>query len=872
MKALLIRPLLLVLYVLAILAPSKSFGQYPKLTIEQKTNLSYITCLDNFELESKQINWQAFDFSEQEFLFSEIQFTNPDSGFALTKIQGSGETDFFVKTSDGGESWDFDPLLKSQYASNMHIFGKDTIILLGKNRKSWYTYEYFQYHSYDRGLSWDSTQTNIDIDPQKSFFLHAKLGYAVDVNGQTYASTDMGATWETRGKINIGSNIKMWFQNKDTGFLLTTNALLKTNDGAHSWSEVELPSNIGFTDMQFHGNIGFITGKVGIILKTEDYGTTWHYSNTKVFPHLNGISIRSKDSIFISGNQGTILSSVNGGDTWEEQHADTKEDLRTLFYIDAQHIFAGGNFTFLKYYHPLHLTNYNWQPGELIISQENNLIEANSEEDRLFSVTANSDTGEQINASFTVKINSPGIFISRDSVPNHDNKLQLHALTDAGSWTTRESAMYETWYHDVEFTDKNTGFIVGQYNTKGIVLKSEDGGNTWFHIPQKFKTRLDDVEFINTTTGYASGYQGYMIKTSDGGNTWFEVETPTNEDISTISFLTEDLGYAAANNRKILKTIDGGESWEEIAELNYDWAIELLFLNEHKGFFLHNYSGFLSTVDGGKTWQEVEHDKFFDVMDIQFVNDTIGYAVGGMLGPFLYLKTIDGGESWNQEIFPRSTLTTYSTMFFEDEFTGFVFNDLGEILTTADGAQNWLILDTLRHPSVPPGLTGYNLNGFQFVDKNSAIGVGNGHIFHFQRSPNLSFTWFPEDLIEKGNTAHPFVTANESAIFYGQIEREGACGVYNAIEIEKFTSINQLPTTDYLKIYPLPAKDKITIETPDLNSFHKVELIDATGNIQFSENINHNNKVTIYPHIKSGIYILRLSGTKNTITQKISVY
>ncbi len=845
-----------------------AYSQYPKLEAELLTNLSQISCLDNFELEARQINWQNFDFFEQEFLFQEMLFSTPDTGFAITLIQGAGETGFFVKTTDGGKTWNFDETLNMQYTSNLHVFGKDTVVLIGTNWKSWYVYDYMQFHSFDGGITWDSAHTNLNIDLQKSFFLKSDLGYAVDVNGQTYTSTDMGITWETRGKINKGSNIKMWFLNEMEGFLLTSNVLFKTSNGSISWHEVELPSEIGFSDMVFQDSIGFITGKLGIILKTEDSGNTWQFSNTKLYPHLNSVEMVTKDSVFVAGNHGTILFSENSGQTWEIQHTATDEDLRTLFCFDTENIYAGGNFVFLKYFPPENLTGYNWEPAELLIKKQENRATFNSPESFLFVATAESQLGKQLSASLYVNIEWPGIFISHDSVANSQNQVQLHALTDVGSWKRSELNLYETWLHDVEFTDRKTGFIVGQFDIKGVILKTTDGGENWFHVPQKIKTRLDDVEFVSPQTGYASGYEGYMVKTTDGGNTWVEVKTPTDEDILSISFINENFGYAAANRGRVLKTTDGGETWE-IIRLSYDWANKILFLNENKGFLLTNYSGFYSTTDGGETWQEVEHDKFFDVMDIQFVNDNIGYVVGGMLGPFHYIKTVDGGKTWKQKIYPRGTLTTYNKVCFHDQHSGFVFNAIGEIIATADGGQNWFVLDTLRHPNLTPGNFGYNITSFQYIEPNKAIGLGNGGILYFEKSSELKYSWYPENKVQGKNTPHPFVPANEAELYYCQIQRPSGCEIYGMLEVPVITGSLLLQNQADFNVYPVPARDFVTIESSELHLFDKVEFIDATGKIQFTQNISHMHKMTIYPKVKPGIYMLKLSGKEMVVLKKI---
>lgn len=862
------RPFSAALFGALLFVSFSAFPQYPKLEVEQLTNLSRISCLDNFELEARQINWENFRFHEQEFLFREMSFSTPDTGFAITLIQGAGETGFFVKTTDGGKTWDFDKNLHLEYTSNLHVFGKDTLLLIGTNRKSWYVYDYMQFHSFDGSITWDSAHTNLNIDLQKSFFLNPDLGYAVDVNGQTYVSTDMGITWETRGKIDKGSNMKLWFLNETDGFLLTSHFLFKTSNGAISWQEVELPSEMGFSDIVFQDSVGFITGKLGIILKTEDSGNTWHFSNTKLYPHLNSVKMLTKDSVFAAGNHGTILFSANGGKTWGMQHTGSEEDLYALFCFDSENIFAAGNFVVLKYYPPENLTEFNWDPAELLLDKQGNRGIFNSPGSWQFTATAETQSGKYLSAELFVDVEWPGIFVSHDSVATSQNQVQLHALTDVGSWKRSELNLYETWLHDVEFTDRETGFIVGQFDIKGVILKTTDGGKSWFHIPQKIKTRLDDLEFVSANTGYASGYQGYMIKTTDSGNTWTEVKTPTDEDIPSISFINENFGYAAANRGRVLKTTDGGETWE-ILRLSYDFAHKILFLNENKGFLLTNYSGFYSTTDGGETWQEVEHDKFFDVMDIQFVNDNVGYVVGGMLGPFHYIKTVDGGKTWKQKIYPRWTLTTYNTVCFHDQHSGFVFNSIGEIIATADGGQNWFILDTLRHPKLTPGNVGYDITSFQYIEPNKAIALGNGGIFYFEKSSELRYSWYPENKVQGKNTPHPFVPANEAEIYYCQLQRTSGCEIYGMVEVPLITSSLLLQNQTELNVYPVPAKDFLIIESGDLHLFDKVELVDATGKIQFSQNISQMNKTTIYPKIKPGIYLLKLSGKEMVVHKKI---
>lgn len=867
-----IRPkLATIIFCVFFLVPVLVFAQYPKLEVELITNLSKISCLDDFEVKAKQINWQAFDFYKQEFLFKEILFSAPDTGYAITLIQGAGIIGFFAKTYDGGKTWNLDETLNYKLSSCIHLFGKDTVILMGKNFVSWYVYEYFQYHSYDGGITWDSIQTNLKIDLQKSFFLRPDIGYAVDSNGQTYYSNNLGETWENRGIIGNGDIIKIWFLDQKVGFILTSNELFKTIDGGNSWIVVKLPFEFGFTDLAFKDNIGFITGKLGIILKTEDYGNSWDFSNTRLLPHLNSIKIISCDSVFVVGDNGTILFSDNGGKTWNPQFSDTKEALNTIDFFDLENITIGGNFVFLKYYPPEIIADYAWQPTELLVSKQDNRANFYSTESTSVSVIGRCNSGNDLSAKLNVDVSLPGLFISHDSLANFENQIQLHTLTNTGTWKMSIDIIGETWFHDVYFINQDVGFIVGQFNEKGIILKSTDGGEIWYNIPQKIKLRLDDIEFVSPQVGYASGYLGYMVKTTDGGNTWFEIETPTKEDIKSISFIDEKVGYAAANNGNILKTTNGGVSWE-VTKLNYDWAFKILFLNESDGFLLHNYSGFHSTSDGGKTWTEVEHDKFFDVMDIYFANENIGYVIGGMLGPFHYLKTIDGGKNWHQKIYSRGDLMTYNVVRFHDQHSGFVFNSIGEIIATGDGGQNWFVLDTLRHPLIDPGNIGYNIQGFHFIEPNKAIGISNGQIFHFKKSNDLKYSWYPYNSVLGKNRYHPWIPATGGRSYYCKIERPMGCEIWGMVEVDLLTNTKIIEYEDDLIVYPIPANKSLTVEYKNLHLYDRIELIDLTGKISFNLPISHYNQITITPNLTPGIYYLRLIGKETIMHKKVSFY
>lgn len=862
--------LMLVLLLVMLVRPESANAQYPYLKAELKTNLSKITCLDNFEMDARQINWQFLSQRDKALLLWNLHFVSSKNGYALASVWGSGSIKYLFKTTDGGKNWNLDQKTKQTYISHFHFFGSDSIVLLGKKVIDSYVYERYRYFSKDGGQSWDSIRTNIPTDPILTAFRNYRTGYCVDENNGFYVSSDGGISWTKQGEVSIGIKKKLLLSGTNNIFLLNDNGLTRSKDGGKSWSKIQLPLEYGFTDFCMKDNVGFISGRMGRILKTEDGGETWKIVNSSKFPQLSKIGMLNKDSVYLVGNQGTILFTSNGGSTWKQQYADNRNDLYDVNVFDRENIFIGGMYGIFTYNEPVTLSNYQWEPQNLILFSGENRATAISTNDTRFRVSAKDENGELYKDSLLVDIDPAEIFISTDSVADNASRIRLHALTDAGTWSLQSEDFTMGVYHDLDVVNQDTIFIVGQCEEKGVMLKSTDGGKNWFHVNQNIEYRIDDIEFVNPKVAYAAGYMGYLIKTVDGGGHWEKLNSPNKEHIKSISFLNENMGYLAADYGHVYKTYDGGISWESFS-LNYDSAMKILFLTEQKGFLLHNYSGFLSTLDGGKTWQEVPHDKMFDVTDLTFVNENIGYATGGILAPFLYLKTVDGGKTWAGKKYPRWTLTTYQTISFKDEYSGFVFNQLGEVVFTGDGGQNWFILDTLKfnEPNTY-GNFGFPINAFKFINSNTGIGVGNGQIVRYEFSPEIKYSWSPETKVEGKATAHPNVPSYLSQTYVGSVSRNLGCKNSVQVTLPQISVFAPSISQSQVSVYPQPATDELFVSSSGLAEFEMIHIFDGRGILLYSKEIKGNvGVVSIKPKLAAGMYIIEIRGKKQTIRKEI---
>ena len=87
----------------------------------------------------------------------------------------------------------------------------------------------------------------------------------------------------------------------------------------------------------------------------------------------------------------------------------------------------------------------------------------------------------------------------------------------------------------IGFGQGNTGYI-SSYET---LFKTTDSGNTWVEISNGPWNSVENMSFVNETTGYITQYNSYQLwKTTDSGNTWDEL-TFEGVPIHRMSFVDE---------------------------------------------------------------------------------------------------------------------------------------------------------------------------------------------------------------------------------------------------------------------------------------------------------------------------------------------
>ena len=265
------------------------------------------------------------------------------------------------------------------------------------------------------------------------------------------------------------------------------------------------------------------------------------------------------------GHNGAVIHSRDGGKTWAPQTADTDKTLMAVSFVDQLHGWACGD-----------ESTWMWTDNG----------------------------GETWN-------------VERMDV----SQIGLSEFTSL--------AVPDIIYYSVQFLDKNTGWIVGEY---GNVRYTTDGGKTWGAQHDSLLDELVEqggvrdvmvmgaffkVHFSDPSNGVMVGAGGAIAKTSDGGQRWTWIAREgSNADVPALHLYDVDTPgenarlVLAGMNAVVLDTTDSGANWgpTQTPDGVYTWINSVAFGENGKGVLVGGKGTIMITGDGGKSWELVEQE------------------------------------------------------------------------------------------------------------------------------------------------------------------------------------------------------------------------------------------------------------------------
>jgi photosystem II stability/assembly factor-like uncharacterized protein len=252
------------------------------------------------------------------------------------------------------------------------------------------------------------------------------------------------------------------------------------------------------------------------------------------------------------------------------------------------------------------------------------------------------------------------------------------------------------------------------------VLLSGTAGRAqaWEHLKVETTASFRGLSVVDDRVVWASGTRGTVISTGDGGNTWRVDSIPGagTMDLRAIHARSAQVAHVAATAGRIWRTTDGGRSWS----LRYQAADTSMFLDaiaffdDRHGMALGDPMRgrfvILVTRDGGDTWSEAPEGSRPEAADgeaafaasgtsLILMHDRFGWlGTGGSLARVF--RTVDAGANWSgapSAIPPRTGTGGVFSVAFADTLHGVVVggdyerpdSSRGTAAITTDGGVTW---------------------------------------------------------------------------------------------------------------------------------------------------------------------------------------
>lgn len=270
----------------------------------------------------------------------------------------------------------------------------------------------------------------------------------------------------------------------------------------------------------------------------------------------------------------------------------------------------------------------------------------------------------------------------------------LQTLDGGNTWKPRGTPTSDV-IRDIFFVDENNGWLVCEVNVyqlktkdepRAYLMKTTDGGENWRRIEIKgfdVDAILVRAVFARNGRGWTFGEAGSIYTTQDSGDTWVKLRSPTRHLLLGGIFIDDDRGWIVGAGATIIQTSDGGETWYQSTLPQVEKSVRFTaasFIDNRKGWAVGSGGSVYRTSNGGRTWQRQVSTVEVDLFDVKFVDALEGWAVGAE-GTIIH--TNDGGEHWTTE--RSGTQHPLERVFFTDRNRGWAVGFGGTVVAYLRG-------------------------------------------------------------------------------------------------------------------------------------------------------------------------------------------
>ncbi len=593
----------------------------------------------------------------------------------------------------------------------------------------------------------------------------------------------------------------------------TMPVILHTTDGGATGTRLlnipETAANDMYGIFFLDANKGWAVGEKGVILYTEDGGTSWVEQTSGVTKKLTDVFFVDDTTGWIIGDDGTILNTIDGGTSWNAQTSGTGEDLYAIAVYDALHLWISGSGGTILYTTDGGTT---WTASADVPVAGRKLYDIDFV-DTLKGWAVGQGFAVTAEPSYIVKTEDGGITwtLLTQTDPTYVNLYEVVMLsetegyiagddgtilktTDGDNFNIIPQTTTINMFKDLAVVSGKI-WAAGEYN---CLIFSEDETN-WEYLIRLLAPSLYGVNFFAHDNIWMVGWDG-MVTIYDG-NEWFSKTLFTTDGNSNtlrgIDVVDENTAWVVGYDGFAAKTTDGGNSWEYQESGVTESLYGIFALNAGKAW-AWGATGTLIRSDDGVTWTALTTPVSTSLYGGFFFDENNGWIVGK---DGLKAKTTDGGDSLIDLTDTLLTDENLNAILFVSSSKGWIAGDNGTILYTENGGDSWTTQES--------GLTTEDLYAIEFINETTGWIVGSKGVILYTTDAGTNWTRVGEGLLS-GTIRDVTFFADD----YGL-----ACGVYGTgLQYGEY-GIEEIPyRNSSLSVYPNPVKGtariRFTLSSP----------------------------------------------------------
>jgi photosystem II stability/assembly factor-like uncharacterized protein len=512
-----------------------------------------------------------------------------------------------------------------------------------------------------------------------------------DDGGALFESNDGGATWVQRNiPFSLGDPFYgLFFLNSQNGWAYG-NDNYRTTDGGTNWMQLPFLGSTYF--MKFYTiTFGLATGNFGRMV-SYDSGNSWVLSPNDIFAFdfidsQTGLGI-SETGIYRTTDGGNNFTIVQSGDA------------KSVVFLSSTIVVGIIDDTFIRSTDG----GLTWNSGVSAVGKYE-LVTVSSDVVLAYGRTGSwpnyddqilrssdggqtwTDIGEVIpEGVFAFTVTDVPMVIAADFSGN------MFRSTDLGlNWTQSfNSPGQQPGYLSNAvpyFADSQTGYF--GYGP-GFVIKTTNGGASWFQISSGTGESLNDVDRFPNGNLIAVGDNGTLL-TSNGLSPWLIHEKFSQYKIKAVQVINANEVVAVDELGQVYKSTNAGTTWIATTGIpnNLSPAEDIKFTTILDGWVIgQGGSSLFHTSDGGNTWAPVpDFGGAYVSVDVEGENIWANNVTG------IFYRSTDNGTTWILGFLPNSPYQIQDMDFF-DESIGYAVGWGGKAYRSDDAGATWQVLPT----------------------------------------------------------------------------------------------------------------------------------------------------------------------------------